>query len=80
MLPVGAGVLAVTCSPSNLQVELYAVITAHGSDNNKCGEFCITSHHFLFNNAFNNTLTFDSAGEKLSTSQNSTIAVLLRAR
>ncbi|KAI3360763.1 hypothetical protein L3Q82_013002 [Scortum barcoo] len=47
------------------KVELYAVITAHGSDENECGEFCVTSHHFLFNNVFNNTLVFDSAGSPL---------------
>lgn len=45
------------------QVELYAVITGHGSDDHSCGEFCVTSHHFLVNAAFNNSLTFDSAGE-----------------
>lgn len=51
--------------PSTKKVELYAVITAHGYDDHKCGEFCVTSHFFLFNNAFNNTLTFDSAGSPL---------------
>lgn len=50
---------------STKKVELYAVITAHGDDENHCGEFCVTSHHFLFNNAFNNTLVFDSAGSPL---------------
>eukprot|EP00066_Takifugu_rubripes_P014169 XP_011603435.1 PREDICTED: uncharacterized protein LOC101063950 [Takifugu rubripes] len=47
------------------KVELYAVITAHGSDDHNCGEFCVTSHHFLLNAAFNNSLTFDSAGTPL---------------
>ncbi|XP_070823210.1 uncharacterized protein [Chaetodon trifascialis] len=47
------------------KVELYAVITAHGSDDNNCGEFCVTSHHFQFNKVFNNTLVFDSAGTPL---------------
>ncbi|XP_070691172.1 uncharacterized protein [Pempheris klunzingeri] len=51
--------------PSSKKVELYAVITAHGSDDNSCGEFCVTSHHFLFNSVFNNTLVFDSAGSPL---------------
>lgn len=46
-----------------MQVELYAVITGHGSDDNNCGEFCVTSHFFLVNAAHNNSLTFDSAGE-----------------
>uniref|UniRef100_A0A672T0F1 Si:dkey-256h2.1 n=1 Tax=Sinocyclocheilus grahami TaxID=75366 RepID=A0A672T0F1_SINGR len=41
---------------STKKVELYAVITAHGSDENFCGEFCVTSHHFLLNRAINNTL------------------------
>ncbi|XP_070767867.1 uncharacterized protein [Enoplosus armatus] len=50
---------------STEKVELYAVITAHGSDENSCGEFCVTSHHFLFNAVFNNTLVFDSAGTPL---------------
>lgn len=44
------------------QVELFAVITGHGSDENGCGEFCVTSHHFLINGVFNNTRIFDSAG------------------
>ncbi|XP_028834783.1 uncharacterized protein LOC114789691 [Denticeps clupeoides] len=47
---------------STKQVELYAVITGHGSDENGCGEFCVTSHHFLVNKKFNNTRIFDSAG------------------
>lgn len=49
--------------PVCFQAELYAVITAHGSDDRSCAEFCVTSHHFLFNAVFNNTLMFDSAGE-----------------
>ncbi|XP_060936437.1 uncharacterized protein LOC133013499 [Limanda limanda] len=51
--------------PSAMKVELYAVITGHGSDDNRCGEFCVTSHHFLINAAFNNTRIFDSAGSPL---------------
>lgn len=51
--------------PSTKKVELYAVITGHGSDDNSCGEFCVTSHHFLFNSVFNNTLVFDTAGSPL---------------
>ncbi|KAG7216467.1 hypothetical protein INR49_001953 [Caranx melampygus] len=34
---------------STKKVELVAVITGHGSDENGCGEFCVTSHHFLVN-------------------------------
>lgn len=56
-VPVGVCQLCVC-----FQVELYAVITAHGSDDNRCGEFCVTSHHFVFNSVFNNSLVFDSAG------------------
>ncbi|XP_019734212.1 uncharacterized protein LOC109521043 [Hippocampus comes] len=47
------------------KVELYAVITGHGSDENGCGEFCVTSHHFLVNGVHNNTRSFDSAGSAL---------------
>lgn len=47
------------------KVELYAVITAHGYDENFCGEFCVTSHHFLINRSVNNTLVFESAGSPL---------------
>lgn len=50
---------------STKKVELYAVITGHGSDENSCGEFCVTSHHFLVNSVYNNTLVFDSAGSPL---------------
>ncbi|XP_053743666.1 uncharacterized protein si:dkey-256h2.1 [Synchiropus splendidus] len=51
--------------PSTQKVELFAVITGHGSDENGCGEFCVTSHHFVVNAAHNNTLTFDTAGSAL---------------
>lgn len=47
-----------------LQVELVAIITGHGSDEYGCGEFCVTSHHFLVNSMHNNTLSFDSAGKQ----------------
>ncbi|KAM9782543.1 uncharacterized protein ACB057_014807 [Neosynchiropus ocellatus] len=50
---------------STRKVELFAVITGHGSDENGCGEFCVTSHHFVINAAHNNTLTFDTAGSAL---------------
>uniref|UniRef100_A0A8C2WH22 Si:dkey-256h2.1 n=1 Tax=Cyclopterus lumpus TaxID=8103 RepID=A0A8C2WH22_CYCLU len=55
----------VSVPASTRKVELYAVVTAHGYDDNGCGEFCVTSHHFLINDVFNNTLTFDSAGTPL---------------
>ncbi|XP_062277932.1 uncharacterized protein si:dkey-256h2.1 [Scomber scombrus] len=50
---------------STKKVELYSVITGHGSDEYGCGEFCVTSHHFLINSVHNNTLTFDTAGTAL---------------
>ncbi|CAL8287985.1 unnamed protein product [Merluccius merluccius] len=46
------------------KVLLYAVITGHGSDENGCGEFCITSHNFPIN-GINNSLAFDAAGSPL---------------
>uniref|UniRef100_UPI00398F59E3 uncharacterized protein n=1 Tax=Pristiophorus japonicus TaxID=55135 RepID=UPI00398F59E3 len=50
---------------STKKVELYAVITGHGSDENGCGEFCVTSHHFVINDLFNNSRIFDNAGTSL---------------
>ncbi|KAI1886130.1 hypothetical protein AGOR_G00210840 [Albula goreensis] len=50
---------------STKKVEVYAVITGHGSDENGCGEFCVTSHHFLVNGVFNNSRIFDTAGSAL---------------
>ncbi|XP_067860286.1 uncharacterized protein si:dkey-256h2.1 [Heptranchias perlo] len=47
---------------STKKIELYAVITGHGSDENGCGEFCVTSHYFVINGIFNNSKTFDNAG------------------
>ncbi|XP_072365171.1 uncharacterized protein [Scyliorhinus torazame] len=47
---------------STKKVEFYAVITGHGSDENGCGEFCVTSHHFLINGIYNNSRIFDNAG------------------
>uniref|UniRef100_W5MYS9 Si:dkey-256h2.1 n=1 Tax=Lepisosteus oculatus TaxID=7918 RepID=W5MYS9_LEPOC len=44
------------------KVEIYAVITGHGSDDNGCGEFCVTSHHFLINSKFNHSKVFEKAG------------------
>ena len=51
-----------TISPQTNKVKIYAVITGHGSDNNNCAEFCVTSHHFLVNNRHKNTRIFDTAG------------------
>ncbi|KAK3609886.1 hypothetical protein CHS0354_015079 [Potamilus streckersoni] len=46
------------------QIYIYAVITGHGSDENGCGEFCVTSHHFNVNGHINN-ITFSDAGTAL---------------
>ena len=43
------------------KVVIFAVITGHGSDENGCGEFCVTSHHFSVNGHVNN-ITFSEAG------------------
>ncbi|KAG7474349.1 Peptide-N4-N-acetyl-beta-D-glucosaminylasparagine amidase F [Solea senegalensis] len=50
-----------TVPASTRKVELFAVITGHGYDENRCCEFCVTSHHFIINATFNNSLIFDSA-------------------
>jgi len=44
-----------------VKVELVAVITGHGSDSNNCGEFCVSSHHFIVN-GHPHVLTFSDAG------------------
>nr|CAB3262253.1 uncharacterized protein LOC100179023 [Phallusia mammillata] len=51
--------------PSGVKaVQIYAVITGHGSDNNNCAEFCVTSHHFSINNK-TYIRTFTNAGTPL---------------
>ncbi|KAJ8036127.1 hypothetical protein HOLleu_20006 [Holothuria leucospilota] len=47
------------------KVKIVAVITGHGSDENGCGEFCVTSHHFVVNQNHSNVKTFDNAGTPL---------------
>ena len=44
------------------RVKLVAVITGHGSDNNNCAEFCVTSHNFVVNNKHNYTRVFRNVG------------------
>jgi len=44
------------------KVKLVATITGHGSDNNNCAEFCVTSHHFVVNNKQNFSRVFKNAG------------------
>ena len=44
------------------KVQIFATITGHGSDNNNCAEFCVTSHHFIVNGKHENSRIFDTAG------------------
>ena len=46
-------------------VSVFAVITGHGSDNNGCGEFCVTSHHFVVNGKHQHVKTFSNAATPL---------------
>ena len=43
------------------KVELVAIITGHGKDNNGCAEFCVTSHHFTVNDISQNVKVFKNA-------------------
>ena len=61
--------------PNTSKVMLYAVITGHGSDNNNCAEFCVTSHHFEFNNEHTNSITFRNAGTPLGCAHRSSEGV-----
>ncbi|XP_072020016.1 uncharacterized protein [Amphiura filiformis] len=47
------------------KVEIVAIITGHGSDENGCGEFCPTSHHFVVNAKHENVKNFSTAGTLL---------------
>ena len=52
--------------PSNVKkVQVFSVISGHGSDNNQCGEFCVTQHIFTVNNKQRHNLTFSQAGTPL---------------
>ncbi|GAB1609394.1 uncharacterized protein LOC115221110 [Argonauta hians] len=57
------------------KVVIYAVITGHGSDENGCGEFCVTSHHFDINGHTYN-ITFDNAGTALGCANRSSLGVV----
>ncbi|XP_014788143.1 uncharacterized protein LOC106882100 [Octopus bimaculoides] len=57
------------------KVMIYAVITGHGSDENGCGEFCVTSHHFNINGKVYN-ITFDNAGTPLGCANKAPIGVV----
>eukprot|EP00123_Amoebidium_parasiticum_P007083 comp17862_c0_seq1/m.18053 comp17862_c0_seq1/g.18053 ORF comp17862_c0_seq1/g.18053 comp17862_c0_seq1/m.18053 type:complete len:680 (-) comp17862_c0_seq1:483-2522(-) len=50
-----------TNPPPGTQVQLASIITGHGSDKYQCGEFCVTSHHFIINGN-HNVVTFSDAG------------------
>ena len=52
-------------TPDTERVKLVATITGHGSDNNNCAEFCVTSHHFVVNNNHNYTRVFKNAGKAM---------------
>jgi len=54
--------LEFTIPPGTRKVEIFATITGHGSDNNNCAEFCVTSHHFIVNGKHENSRIFDTAG------------------
>ena len=54
-----------TINSTDIQVELESVITGHGSDNHNCGEFCVTSHHFIINGKYQYVQTFSNAGTTL---------------
>lgn len=47
------------------RVKIFSVITGHGSDENGCGEFCVTSHHFVINSRHLYNMTFHNAGTPL---------------
>jgi len=52
--------------PSNVKkVQVFSVISGHGSDNNQCGEFCVTQHVFTVNDKQYHNLTFNQAGTPL---------------
>lgn len=47
------------------RVKLIAIITGHGKDNNGCAEFCVTSHHFVVNNASPTVIVFRNAASAM---------------
>lgn len=62
-------VMPPAASQATGRVMLEAVITGHGSDNNNCGEFCISSHHFIINGVAN-VVTYNEAGTALGCAAN----------
>ncbi|PIK55529.1 hypothetical protein BSL78_07563 [Apostichopus japonicus] len=62
--------------PSDVkQVKIAAIITGHGSDENGCGEFCVTSHHFVVDGSHPNVETFNNAGTPLGCAERSPLGV-----
>ena len=57
--------ISFTVPPHTTAVRVLAVITGHGSDNNGCGEFCVTSHHFVVNGKYQHVTTFSNAATPL---------------
>lgn len=47
---------------NTVKLELVVIISGHGSDNNNCCEFCVTSHHFILNSIQPHVITFSEAG------------------
>lgn len=54
-------------------MKIYSVITGHGSDENFCAEFCITSHHFVVNQKHLYNETFFNAGKESTACNEQTI-------
>ena len=44
--------------------------TTNSSDENGCGEFCVTQHVFTFNQQFNASVTFSEAGNQFGCADN----------
>jgi len=53
--------IAVDIPAGTKKVELYALITGHGSDTGQCAEFCNHTHHFTLNGGTKRSQTFPMA-------------------
>ncbi|XP_065183905.1 uncharacterized protein LOC135814671 isoform X1 [Sycon ciliatum] len=62
--------VAFTVPAGTHSVRLVSVITGHGSDENGCGEFCVTQHVFTVNGQHNNSIEFNTAGTPLGCALN----------
>ena len=63
--PSGTKTAKLKTTEKTERVKLVATITGHGSDNNNCAEFCVTSHHFIVNKKHNYTRVFNNAGNAM---------------